>query len=204
VTGLWLASYLVLWGLVVVACLLLVGGLRQIGLLQRQIERRAAESDAATLEQDGPAIGSHLPDLVAETINGFGSVTLAPPYNRGGTLLVFMTALCESCQHIVEPLNALAGEDVHDVRPFVIMQDDDHACRAFLRVFSLRLPLICDGDHAITGMFAVRRASFALLYDGQGMLVRKGGVEMEDDLLALLGRAPTPRQTQAPAFPQLA
>ena len=32
-TGLWLASYLVLWGIVVVMCLFLIGILRQLGLL---------------------------------------------------------------------------------------------------------------------------------------------------------------------------
>lgn len=196
-TGLWLVSYLILWALVVVACLLLVGGLRQVGLLQRQLGQHAAAADATTLEQDGPAISSRLPDLVAETANGFGPVALAPPYDRGGTLLVFMTALCESCQHIVESLNALAEEGAHGMRLLVIMQADDHACRAFLRVFPLRVPLICDDDRTITDTFTIHLASFALLYDEHGTLVRKGVVESRENLSALLRDAPATVTAQA-------
>src|SRR5437868_3654366 len=60
-TGLWLASYLVLWGIVVVMCLFLIGILRQLGLLHRQLESGTPQPQGGgaipTLEYDGPAIG---------------------------------------------------------------------------------------------------------------------------------------------------
>src|SRR5438105_15736561 len=126
-TGLWLASYLVLWGLVVVMCLFLIGILRQLGMMHRQLEPRSEQppqgtpEDFPAIENDGPTIGSPLVDLEADTINGFGTIATATLRDHGKTLLMFMSPLCETCQHIVESLNDLAADDSWAVRPVVIM-----------------------------------------------------------------------------------
>jgi methylamine dehydrogenase accessory protein MauD len=205
-TGLWLVSYVVLWVLVVILGLLLIGVLRQLGLLQGQRELPAAAPAAAipTVENDGPSIGTRIPDLVAPTVNGFGAVALATPENEGSTLLMFMSPMCETCQHVVEPLNALAEDAVRAVRPVVIMRADEQACRAFLSVFPLRLPTICDSDRTITMGFDVHGTPLGLLYDEHGTLTRKGLVMDHDDLLALLGHASAPAAAQAHVFPQFA
>src|SRR5438874_1621601 len=110
-TGLWLVSYLVLWGLVLVMCLFLIGILRQLGMMHRQLESGQPQTQGDTsipaLEQDGPVIGSPIADLEVNAINGFGTVALAKLGKGGSTLLVFMSPMCETCQHIVEPLNTL-------------------------------------------------------------------------------------------------
>ena len=121
-TGLWLASYLILWGLVVVLCLLLIGVLRQLGLLYRRLEAGSTPlqegSSIPALEHDGPAIGSPIVDFDADTINNFGNLTVAMLRDGGTTLLVFMSPMCEACQHMVEPLNALATDrSLVELRP---------------------------------------------------------------------------------------
>src|SRR6266516_3473451 len=97
-TGLWLASYLVLWGLVVVVCLLLIGVLRQLGLLYRRLESGSTPlqegGSIPALENDGPAIGSPMADLDADTINNFGNLTPTILRDVGATLLVFMSPMC--------------------------------------------------------------------------------------------------------------
>jgi methylamine dehydrogenase accessory protein MauD len=202
-TGLWLASYVVLWVLVLVVCLLLIGILRQLGLMQRQLELRSPEGDSSipALEHDGPAIGSPIMELEVDTINGFGTLTLA--HERGSTLLMFMSPMCETCQHIVEPLNALEADAARTVRAAVIMRADEQGCRAFLSVFPLHMPVVCDSDRAITMGLDIHRAPFGLLYDEHGTLIRKGVVERHDDLLALLGDASVPDTVQAHVFPRL-
>src|SRR5438034_637906 len=107
-TGLWLVSYLVLWGLVVVLCLFLIGILRQLGLVHRQLESGLPQRQEGipALENDGPVIGSPIPDLEVSTINGFATLTPTTLRDGGTTLLVFMSPMCESCQRIDEPLNA--------------------------------------------------------------------------------------------------
>src|SRR5437588_6562418 len=143
-TGLWLASYFVLWGIVVVMCLFLIGILRQLGLLHRQLEsgtpQPQGESSIPALENDGPAVGSPIADLEADTINGFETLTRATLGDDGNVLLMFMSPMCEVCQYIVEPLNALVADTARAVRPVVIMRADEQTCRAFLSVFPLRMP----------------------------------------------------------------
>lgn len=190
-TGLWLVSYLVLWVLVVVLCFFVVGILRQLGLLHRQLESRPPQSQEEDsippLELDGPTIGSPLLNLEVDTINGFGRLTTATLRDHGPTLLVFMSPMCESCQHIVEPLNTLAADASRTVRTLVIIRADELACHAFLSVFPLHMPVVCDRESTITMEFGIHRIPFGLLYDGQGTLIRKGGLEGHEDLLALLG-----------------
>jgi methylamine dehydrogenase accessory protein MauD len=205
-TGLWLVSYLVLWVIVVVLCFFLVGVLRQLGLLYRQLEQRplqSQEEDAIpALEQDGPTIGSPLPNLEVDTFNGFGRLTTTILRNQGSTLFVFMSPMCETCQHAVEPLNMLVTDATHNVHPVVIIRADEQACRAFLSVFPLHMPVVCDREAAITMGLSVHRTPFGLLYDEQGILVRKGGLEGHEDLLALLGDRSASLEAQAHVFPR--
>jgi len=206
-TGLWLTSYLILWGLVVVVCLLLIGVLRQLGLLYRRLESGSTPSQEGSsipaLENDGPAIGSPIVDLDADTINGFGNLVLNKPDKGGSTLFVFMSPMCEACQYIVEPLNALVANAARAVRPVVIMRADEQACRAFLSVFPLHMPVVCDSDRTITMGLDIHRTPFGLLYDEHGTLIRKGLFEGHEDLLALLGDGSAPITAQAHVFPRV-
>ncbi len=202
-TGLWLASYLVLWGLVLVLCLLLIGILRQFGLLHRQLAPSPQPSQEGSslpaLEHDGPAIGLPLVDLEIDTINGFGTLTLLRDHDT--TLLVFISPTCEACQHLVEPLNALVADARRAVRPVVIMRADEQGCKAFLSVFPLRMPVVCDRDRRITMGLDVHRTPFGLLYNEHGTLIRKGLLVGHEDLLALLGDGSVPLTAQAHVFP---
>jgi methylamine dehydrogenase accessory protein MauD len=206
-TGLWLASYLVLWGIVVVMFLFLIGILRHLGLVYRQLELRPPQpqggSSLPTLEQDGPTIGSLIADLEAGTINGFGILTPAKLSDGGNALLVFMSPMCEACQDIVELLNALVADTAGAVRPVVIMRADEQACRAFLSVFPLRMPVVCDSDRTITMGLDIHRTPFGLLYDEHSTLIRKGLVEGHEDLLALLGDGSVSDTAQSHVFPRV-
>jgi len=203
VTGVWLVSYLALWALVIALGLLLLGLLRQVGLLQLQLNGQSPAPDVVVPapENNGPPIGSHLPELGADTLNGFGPVAIPSQDGRRGTLLAFMSPLCESCQNIVEPLNALAEDGTRGVRPIVIMRAEEQACRAFNSVFPLRVPLVCDADRTITMGFGVHGTPSVLLYDAQGTLLTKGIVTGQEQLAALVGELPRAEQvhTSSPA-----
>ncbi len=204
-TGLWLASYLVLWGLVLIVCLFLIGILHQLGLLHRQLmpkpQQSQGDSSIPALEYDGPAIGSPLVDLEADTINGFGTQNLALLSDQDTTLLVFMSPMCEGCQHMVESLNALVADATRAVRAVVIMRADEQGCKAFLSVFPLHMPVVCDRDRSITMGLDVHRTPFGLRYDEHGTLIRKGLLAGHEDLLALFGAGSAPRRAQAHVFP---
>lgn len=205
-TGPWLISYLVLWVLVAVLSFLVVGILRQIGLMQRDLNReqrpvQPEHLDPPTLEQDGPHIGSSLPDLVAKTINGYGSVTPEMLRSQGRVLLVCMSPTCESCQHLVEPLNAFVQDEANAERVVVIVRADEVGCMAFLSVFPLHMPVICDGDRTITMGLEVHGNPFGLLYSADGILVRKGIIAGPEGLRALHGDESVPEKARKGVFP---
>ncbi|GAC1388299.1 MAG: hypothetical protein NVSMB33_17890 [Ktedonobacteraceae bacterium] len=204
-TGLWLASFLVLWVVVVVLCFLLIGILRQLGFIQRQLDVQPSEpqndSSIPALELDGPTIGSPLTNLEVETINSSGHLKLTSLNEDRPLLVMFMSPLCETCQHIVEPLNALVTNVSYGIRPTVIMRGDEQMCRAFLSVFPLHMPVVCDKERTITKGFGIHHTPFGLLYDVDGTLIRKGIVGDADDLLALLGDRSAPETAQSHVFP---
>lgn len=206
-TGLWFVSYVVLWVLVVMLGFVIVGLLGQTSLLKRQFGQQQpashpiAETSAPPLEHDGPSIGSRLPDVVAETVNDFGVVSLPIERRQVATLLMFMSAMCESCQHITDALNLLARDNGRAVWPIAILRADEPACRAFISIFPLHLPTICDSQRTLTVQFDVHRTPFGLLYDEHGTLIRKGIVMGNDDLKALLGDVSALDTAQDHVFP---
>jgi methylamine dehydrogenase accessory protein MauD len=231
-TGLWVVSYILLWALVVGLCVFLVGVLRQIGLLHLQLQQLqgggpasqqvAQVEDIPPLAEDGPAIGAALPDWAlalaveardAEALDanvgashdaGNGSKPAAVAAHAGrATLLMFMSPLCEVCQHVVAPLNALAADTARSVRPLAVIRADEQAYRAFLSVFPLRLTTVCDADRELTMGLGVHRTPFGLLYDDSGALRRKGLIESGDDLLALLGDGAASADARARMYPPL-
>jgi methylamine dehydrogenase accessory protein MauD len=186
-TGFWLISYVALWVIVIILSLLLVGVLQQIGVLQHQLGQSGAEQTSVFLpppEQDGPDIGSSLPDLNVESVNGFGNI---PVTENVGTLLLFMSPMCVGCQKIVDSINALVDRQVYRDRIVVILRADNHACQAFLKVFPLHVPVIQDQDAQFTKSFAIHHSPFGLLYDTAGVLLRKGVIERKEELHALIG-----------------
>jgi methylamine dehydrogenase accessory protein MauD len=188
-TGGWLASYILLWILMLAVCLLLIGVLQQLGRINQQLRSVVKEGEATTApgpEDDGPLLASALPDLVVETFNDFGTVSLSDWSGKEAVVIVFLSPLCESCQAIVEPLNTLARADEHHLKIIVIMRSDAQACRAFLSLFPLHLPVVCDSSREITRSFNVHSTPFGLFYDAQGALRRRGLVRGEDELVALL------------------
>jgi peroxiredoxin len=187
-TGFWLISYLALWGVVLVLGFLVIGCLQQIGLLQRQLGMKPAESAEApplVIAQQGPNIGSTLPSLMVEAINGYGAISLRP---QQPVLLLFLSPLCEGCQQVVEPLNALVAEWKDLGQVIVFLQADGQGCRAFLKIFPLNVPVVCDENRKITNeLMNVSSSPFGLFYDEQGVLVRKGLAMGAEELRALLG-----------------
>ncbi len=211
-TGLWLVSYLILWGLVVILLFLVIGTLGQLGLLRRPQEPSRLEPMKPPIksEDDGPPIGSPLPAFVAETFNGFGTVVPGTSREKKGTVLLFLSATCDSCQRLADPLNKYVELREHREEVIVLLEGDQRICEGFQSLFPLHVPAICASDRRFKDQFKVRTIPFGLFYDAQGILVRKGIMSSGLYLRALLGETslvsdlapdyvfPLPGSTEAP------
>lgn len=202
-------SYITLWVLVIALSLLVVGVLQQIGLLQRKLRSSGIqeESDAIPelppLENDGPAIGEQLLDLTLETVNNTDSVTLVSSSNEPGTLLFFLSPTCEACQHLVASINAVIESGVYSGRAIAILRADEYSVQGYLNLFPLHIPVVCDSSRTLTKKFGVHRAPFALLYNSQGLLIRKGIIQKKAEILALLGESSALFTDQSNLFPSV-
>ncbi len=195
-SGFWLVSYVLLWILVLGLFLIVIGLLQQVGMLQRQLAQIGTDAKGSFAnpipepENDGPALGSSLPELQMETFNGLGTLLLPDPHNSKDTLFVFLSPTCELCQEVVEPLNSLVDGGLFRGNVVVLMKSDEQACRAFLSIFPLHVPVVCDSRHQIIIGFDVHNIPSGLLYDVHGMLKQKGLVGNRDDLLMLIRDVP--------------
>lgn len=203
-TGWWVASFLALWGVVALTVLLLVGVLRQMGQLRLQLGSGNTQPlpEIPSIESDGPVIGSYLPQIVVDTANNCGTVDTDAIRDSKQLLVMFLSPMCDTCQHAVDLLNSLSDRHGETVQALVIMRADELACKSFQKVFPLRVPLICDTTRKITSGFDVHRNPFGLLYDRHGVLVRKGIVTSAEHLSGLLGDPDVPGNVRSDLFPR--
>lgn len=202
-SGLWLASYVLLWLALLILGVLVLGTLRMVGRLTHD-PAHAVDSGMRGLpriDQDGPPLRSLVPDLVIESANSNERIRLIENQRCSMTLFMFMSTLCEGCQEIVEPLNVLALRDSTNLRTIAILRGNEPSCRAFLTLFPLQVPTVFDADAAITDAFHTHHSPYGLLYDANCRLVRKGSIGDASDLSALLGSASVPIQALANVYP---
>lgn len=189
-TGFWVISYGLLWLVVVALVFLVVGVLRQLAILTSQLQPAPLASAPTTLplEDDGPLLGSKLPLIKGESINGFGKVDTESQATGRTTLVIFISPRCPTCQTVVAPLNRVSTSSDRRLNVVIVLRaHDGKECDNFLDIFPLQAAVICDSDRAISASLGVDRNPLGLLYNEQGILNRKGVVVGQDDLLALLG-----------------
>jgi len=217
--GFFLASYVVLWLLVIALVLLAIGLLQQLGVVQRQLRGVEAatsspvglEQDASSrsginapdlVEHDGPGIGAKLPAITFDSFNGLGMVdTTVPRVPKKRIMVVCLSITCGSCQRIVAPLNELAADPSCDVEIIVLLRGDKQSCHAFQDVFPLRVPAICDADGTVAIRMGTHRTPLGVLYDESGAFQRKGVLLSPAHLHALVGTTPVTSAMATDIFP---
>ncbi len=217
-SGGWLISYIILWIIVIVLSILVIRLLEQFGtLLRHQREGTSDQVDGITntsaaeeqnmrippISEDGPVLDSIIPEFLLKAYSRYDAVSTKNEIYKSPTLVVCMTPLCESCQHIVDPLNRLIDDRVFDGKIFVILRADETSYQAFLSIFPLHMPVICDQDRTISMGLNIHRSPFGLLYNSQGNLIRKGSILSYEAILALLGDTSASPKVLASIYPSL-
>jgi methylamine dehydrogenase accessory protein MauD len=115
-SGWWLASYVVLWVLVVALALLTLALARQIGTLHLRLGPRGA----LELDQEGPPLDEAPEPVDARDLDG-------RPLNIGGPgepqLLLFVSPGCPVCREVLPSLPVAAR--VGGMRPVVVSDSED-------------------------------------------------------------------------------
>ena len=167
-SGVWLASYIVLWLVVFALAFLLAGALRQLGLIQL----RLGDDPGALITDTGLERGTRAPDFTALDSESSELVTLSEldPVAR---MIVFASPGCLSCRELIPGLN-----EVRKTRPdhdfLVVCRGDVESCRAFGRMNRLEAPMVVDTSGQIEKDYLVTLTPFAYLLDHERNVVIRG------------------------------
>jgi len=167
-SGVWLASYVVLWVVVLLLAFLLAGALRQLGLLQL----RLGDDPGALITDIGLERGAEAPDFTALASETGDLVSLSdlPAVPR---MLVFASPGCLSCRELIPGLN-----EVRKTRGefdfIVVCRGDVESCQAFGRMNGLEAPMVVDTTGQIEKDYLVTLTPFAYLIDHEGRVVIRG------------------------------
>ncbi len=168
-TGLWLASYLALWAVVLVE-------LVTIAILFRQLGLRLLNS-AAGMSRTGIAVGRHAPSLTGQDENGRTVDFNADSLQR--SILLFAATDCAPCARLMPDL-ALFAERNPNVVIRVVTPDNTEANRRFVAEHSIKVPVINAAE--ARDRFEVKATPFGFAIDEDGRVAAKGLVNRYDDL----------------------
>jgi methylamine dehydrogenase accessory protein MauD len=157
---LWMWSYLVLWALVLILALLLMGLIRQVGLLQIRLsggadrkhgvgtgENAVAKFDANTLD------GEH---VSAESL-------------RGRPALLFFTGdACSTCRRILPAFSEITERRGPTLRTMIMARGSLAETRAWADSLNVRSQVVADEDGAVAEAFGVSTTPQVLLLDETG------------------------------------
>jgi methylamine dehydrogenase accessory protein MauD len=167
-SGVWLASYIVLWLVVLALAFLLAGALRQLGLIQL----RLGDDPGALITDTGLERGTVAPDFTALDSESGELVTLSElaPVPR---MIVFASPGCLSCRELIPGLNEVRKtRQDHDF--LVVCRGDVESCQAFGRMNRLEAPMVVDTNGQIEKDYVVSLTPFAYLLDHERNVVIRG------------------------------
>jgi methylamine dehydrogenase accessory protein MauD len=176
--GWWIASYVVLWALVIVLCVVVVALARQIGTLHLRLGPRGA----LEIDDEGPPLGEAPPPLEVSTVDG-RAVTLGGPGRE--QLLMFVTPSCLICNEVLPAVRAVSSTG--RFTPYVITDATAHEARDSLRPKVGGTTIVADPK--VPTVYAVPGTPYVVVVDGRGIVQAKGTVNNLEQVEGLIDTA---------------
>jgi methylamine dehydrogenase accessory protein MauD len=179
VEGWWAVSYLVLWCLVIMLCIVIVALARQIGTLHLRLGPRGAlEMDA-----EGPPLGEAPQPFDVRDVEG-GPISVGGPGQ--GQLLLFVSPGCHICHQVMPGIPAAAAAG--SFAPHVITDVDRADTQAaFAGKRSSSAPLIPGPE--IVRTYGIPGTPYVVVLDDRGIVRAKGTVNNLEQLEGLVDTA---------------
>lgn len=182
-----MASYIALWILVIVLCILLLSVARQVGTLHLRLGPRGA----LELDEEGPPLGEALPPAETSDRNG-QPVTVGGPGSP--QILLFVSPGCPVCREVAPSLPIVAR--VGSLSPYVISDADEAGAHEYASL-GRGTPFIVGPDLARS--YRVPGTPYAVILDGLGVVRAKGTVNNLEQMEGLVDTAHARLQDALPA-----
>lgn len=178
-SGVWLASYIVLWAVVLFQGVAIFLLLRQIGMMFLGTAQGVAD--------DGLPLGKKAPDFALPDLEG-RTVSLTD-FRGLPVLLIFGSANCTPCRGLIPDLNVFAGERQDELRVLFLSRGNVEEARRFMQEMDAHVPVAVHPDSALADSYQARVTPFAFLLDGEGIIRAKGLANNREHLDLLLRMA---------------
>jgi methylamine dehydrogenase accessory protein MauD len=182
----WIVSYFVLWIVVALLVFVVLGLLRQLGVIQI----RLGPEPGVLITEDGLKRGAEAPDFQRPDLLTGGTINFRELLSRR-VLLLFLSPTCESCRTLIADLNGLMTSREDELAVVAVCTAGETACRQFARRFGVKVPLVADPDNAVSADYDVQRTPFAFLISSQGRVLIRGVVNSWPQIEALLNQEGT-------------
>lgn len=184
-SGVWVASMLLLWIVVVVLTFFLIGALRELGIIQL----RLGNDPGALITTGGLDRGALAPNF--EVSDESGRVVRLSDLDQRARLLVFVSPTCTACTHLVPHLNEVQSTRDAEFDFVVVCRGDRKACLSFARMNQLAPRLLIDESGDAEAAMQVEMTPFTYLLDYQNRVVIRGIANDWRQLEALLDQEGT-------------
>ncbi|MCS7313680.1 MAG: methylamine dehydrogenase accessory protein MauD, partial [Acidobacteria bacterium] len=175
-SGVWLASYILLWSLVVLLALTVLALARQIGVLHERIAPLGALATA-----HGPQVGDPSPVFDLRDLGGRPLRIGGERPDGRGLYLVFISPECPVCKKILPSLKVLARNERQRFEFVLISDGQERDHMDFIREMGLQeFPYVLSADVGMA--YRIGRLPYAVLLDDKGVVRAKGLVNTMEHL----------------------
>ncbi|MEX0701397.1 MAG: redoxin domain-containing protein [Planctomycetales bacterium] len=185
-------SYVALWAIVVILAIVLIGAIRQIGLLHRRIPPTGAR-----MAQPGPDVGQKAPDFSEMALDG-SLVTLSDTA-LARTLLVFMSVTCQACADLAPAIRSVAASERKLLRVIIVAKGGKSEVSEFAREnHLLDIPTIVAPE--LQELYDVHASPYGILVERNLQVRSKGVLNTLEHLDSLLQAAESGIDSRETAF----
>jgi methylamine dehydrogenase accessory protein MauD len=185
-SGWWAASYVALWILVGMLCIVVVALARQIGTLHLRLGPRGA----LEMDDEGPALGEGRPPIESPDLEG-NVVTVG---GRGAEqFLLFVSPGCMVCEQVMPSIGAVG--EATGKRPLVLTDLDETETRLAFQHKRVAAPIIASSESFRT--YEVPGTPYVVVLDAHGVVQAKGTVNNLEQMEGLIDTARRREQEMA-------
>jgi methylamine dehydrogenase accessory protein MauD len=176
-TGPLLASYIVLWGLVLVQAVAILALYQHFG--QMYLTSRVGR------ESQGPALGTAFTRVKVRDIRG---EPIALPPIGIPSLILFASTTCSLCSKLLPELEMLARTR-SDIRTLIVCAGNRKSVQAWTEGLTELVPVVPDPGYAIAAQYDIALTPFCVACDESGTIRAKGLVNDRAGLLVAINEA---------------
>lgn len=185
----WMALVLTLCGFQLVEGVLLLGILRQLGVLHRRADGLSTATSSNPLAMQGLDPGTLAPDFTLPRVGDMeGSTAITLSNFRGRpVLLAFVSPHCGPCHGLLPQLNAFAeGADPASLQVLAISSGDRDSNEELRTRNALRVPLLLQEGREVADRYKALVTPYAYVIDARGTVRARQIVNSGEDVSRLL------------------